>query len=79
MKRKLFSVMVACSAFALVNAQTTFYVSNSGSDSNNGSESAPFKTIGCAVTKVAENTPTIIYLEKNATFDLSGATTTGYA
>lgn len=79
MKRRLFSVMVACSVFAIASAQTTFYVSNSGNDSNNGSESAPFKTIGCAVTKVQENTPTTIYLEKNATFDLSATTPTGYA
>lgn len=79
MKRRLFSVMVACSVFALASAQTTFYVSNSGNDSNAGSESAPFKTIGCAVMKVQENTPTTIYLEENATFDLSDAESTGYA
>lgn len=79
MKRRLFSVMVACSVFAIASAQTTFYVSNSGNDSNDGSKTAPFKTIGYAVTKVQENTPTVINLEANATFDLSGATPTGYA
>lgn len=79
MKRKLFSVMVACSIFAIASAQTTFYVSNSGNDSNDGSKTAPFKTIGYAVTKVQENTPTVINLEANATFDLSDAIPTGYA
>jgi hypothetical protein len=45
-----------------------YYVSPSGNNSNNGSESAPLKTVTAAVAKVTAGTPTVIYLEKDAVF-----------
>jgi hypothetical protein len=56
----------------IASAQTTFYVSTTGNDSGDGSASAPFRTIEYAATKVQENVETVIYLQENATFALSG-------
>lgn len=71
MKKRILSVFVVCLTFSFVGAQDKIYVSLSGNDSNNGSESAPLATVEAAAALVKENTPTVIHLQENATFNIS--------
>jgi hypothetical protein len=71
-KQKLTAVIIALFCFStMAEAQTTFYVSQNGNDSNNGSASTPFATMEKAVQSVSENVETIIYVQENATFNIS--------
>lgn len=50
-------------------ADVTYYVSPSGDNANEGTTAeAPLKTVSQAIGKITDNTPTVIYLEENATF-----------
>lgn len=60
----LYSLAIQCS-FA---ADHTFYVSTGGSDTNDGSQGAPFATINHAVTSVTDNSSAVIYLGAGETF-----------
>lgn len=71
-KQKLMAGIIALFCFStMAEAQTTFYVSKSGSDSNNGSASNPFATMEKAVQSISENVETIIYVQEDATFNIS--------
>ncbi|MDR2806086.1 MAG: T9SS type A sorting domain-containing protein [Dysgonamonadaceae bacterium] len=71
-KQKLTAGIIALFCFStMIEAQTVFYVSKSGSDNNNGSASAPFATMETAVQKVSENVETVIYVQEDATFNIS--------
>lgn len=76
MKKRILLSFLACSLSAGVvlaseQAVTEIYVSKTnGNDSNDGSASAPFKTVETAVFSLKDNTPTKIHLEANAVFDL---------
>lgn len=55
--------------------QHVYYVSTTGDDTHEGTEEAPFRTIGKAIGKVTTTDTTTIYLEAGATFTATNLNT----
>lgn len=51
-------------------ANVVYYVKTTGSDTNNGSEESPFRTVNYAFSKAQANAKTTFYLENNAVFEV---------
>lgn len=66
---------VCCFQTRAAEPVSLYVSSTAGNDeSNQGTEEEPFRTVTKAVSVVAPNTPTVIYLEKDAVFLESGST-----
>lgn len=75
----LLSAMIGCACWFQARAaeSVSYYVSSTyGSDEENdeGTKENPFRTVTKAISLVAPNTPTVIYLEKDAVFLETGST-----
>lgn len=70
MKKKLLLSILCVICYLSVSAVDIYVSPTTGSDTNNGSKSAPFKTIETAVYAVKDNTQTNIYIEKNSIIKL---------
>lgn len=57
---KIFSVLVIALNYQITFSQSTFYISNSGSNSNSGTESDPFLTINKAISSIGTQGGTCI-------------------
>jgi predicted outer membrane repeat protein len=73
--KKIFSLLFVLILGGLISqtfADAVYYVSPGGNDTNDGtSKTTAFKTIQKATSVLADNTPTTIYLEENATFEVA--------
>jgi len=70
-KISLLFMLVLGSLLSQTFADVTYYVSPNGDDLNNGTSIATaYRTVAKAATKLVDATPTTIYLEQNATFDV---------
>ena len=72
--KKTFSLLTLALGFGMTQAfAVDYYVSPTGSNSADGTTvETALQTVQAAVEKLADNTPTTIHLEENATFDIHG-------
>ncbi len=73
--RALFLLLTCCFVFSCCAQATTYYVAKTGSDSNSGSQTAPWLTIGHAASKVAAGDTVYVgagTYSESVTFSTSG-------
>lgn len=71
MKKTILFAFMLVAGLMHVSAQNVYYVYSTGDDSDGLTPGTAFKTPVKAVNLITDNTPTTIYLEPNATFEIA--------